>query len=209
MLKRFHCIGEYICSEVYPRADRPRDRCWGQTKVFCTPRTILAVIIFGYVALGTFYATLTPPWQAPDEPAHYNYVRYLVEEGHLPVLQMGDYDDTYLKEIVSRNFDSSLSIASIRYEFHQPPLYYLLLMPVYMAFGGALVPLRLFSVLLGAGVLVIAYLVGKTVFPSCAWPALGTAAFIAFIPQHIAVTAAVENDVLAELILGITLLGLA
>jgi 4-amino-4-deoxy-L-arabinose transferase-like glycosyltransferase len=175
---------------------------------FSLERPILALVVLAYLALGVLYAVLTPPWQVPDEPAHYNYVRYLVEEGRLPVLRMGDYDQAYLSEATSRRFDPALAIDPIRYEFHQPPLYYLLAAPVYLAFGGALVPLRLLSVLLGAGLVVVAYLVGKAVFPHRAWPALGTAALVAFVPQHIAMTAAVENDTLAELILGIVLLGL-
>jgi 4-amino-4-deoxy-L-arabinose transferase-like glycosyltransferase len=171
-------------------------------------RGLLAAIISAYVVLGVLYATLTPPWQVPDEPAHYNYVRYLVEERRLPILRMGDYDQAYLKEITGAQFSPRYTIDSIRYEFHQPPLYYLLLTPVYALSGGALVPMRLFSVLLGAGVLFVAYLVGKALYPEQAWPALGTTAFMAFIPQHIAMTAGIENDVLAELLLAIVLLRL-
>jgi 4-amino-4-deoxy-L-arabinose transferase-like glycosyltransferase len=169
---------------------------------------ILAAIVLAYVILGVLYATLTPPWQVPDEPAHYNYVRYLVEERRLPVLRMGDYDQAYLEEIKGSQFSPEYPIDSIRYEFHQPPLYYLVLAPIYALSGGALVPIRLFSVLLGAGVLLVAYLVGKALYPDRAWPALGITAFIAFIPQHIAMNAGVENDALAELLLAIVLLRL-
>jgi 4-amino-4-deoxy-L-arabinose transferase-like glycosyltransferase len=176
---------------------------------FSGERVILAIILLAYLALGTLYAALTPPWQVPDEPAHYNYVRHLVEEGRLPELRMGDYDQAYLDEIRDHKFALTYSIDPIRYEFHQPPLYYLALVPLYALTSGALLPLRLFSVLLGAGVLVVAYLVGREVLQrDQTWLALGSTAFIAFIPQHIAMTAAVENDVMAELVLGIVLLGL-
>jgi 4-amino-4-deoxy-L-arabinose transferase-like glycosyltransferase len=121
---------------------------------------------------------------------------------------MGDYDQAYLHQITSAKFDPSLSIDAIRYEFHQPPLYYLLVAPLYAAFGGALLPLRLFSVVLGAVLVVMAYLVAKAVYPELAWPALGTAALIALLPQHIAMTAGVENDTLAELLLALILLRL-
>jgi len=171
-------------------------------------RAILALIVLAYLALGSLYAVTTPPWQVPDEPAHYNYVRYLVEEQRFPRLEMGDYDQAYLNRITTAKFDPSLSIDAIRYEYHQPPLYYLLAAPVYAVFGGALLPLRLFSVVLGAILVVVAYLVAKTVYPQLAWPALGTAALIAFLPQHIAMTAGVENDTLAELLLASVLLRL-
>jgi 4-amino-4-deoxy-L-arabinose transferase-like glycosyltransferase len=172
------------------------------------PAAVLAAIILAYLVLGVLYATLTPPWQVPDEPAHYNYVRYLVEERRLPVLRAGDYDQAYLEEIKHEKFSPQYPIDAIRYEFHQPPLYYLLLAPVYALSGGALVPMRLVSALLGAAVLLLAYLVGRALYPDKAWPALGTTAFIAFVPQHIAMTAGVENDVLAELLLGLVLLRL-
>jgi hypothetical protein len=168
----------------------------------------LAAIVVAYLALGTLYAVRTPPWQVPDEPAHYNYVRYLVEERRLPVLQQGDYDQAYLEAIVEAKFEPTYPIDAIRYEFHQPPLYYLLQAPVYALSGGALLPLRLTSVLLGAGVVVVAYLVVRKVYPERAGVALGTAAFVAFIPQHIAMNAGVQNDPLAELILGLVLLRL-
>ena len=171
-------------------------------------RAILVAIVVAYVALGAMYAALTPPWQVPDEPAHYNYVRYLVEEKHLPVLQTGDYDQAYLSEITTQKFAPELSIDGIRYEFHQPPLYYLLLAPVYALSGGALLPLRLCTVALGAGILVVTYLVVKAIYPRRAWVALGAVALVALIPQHIAMTAGVENDAPAELILGLVLLRL-
>jgi 4-amino-4-deoxy-L-arabinose transferase-like glycosyltransferase len=171
-------------------------------------RGILALIVLAYIVLGILYAVSTPPWQVPDEPAHYNYVRYLVEEKRFPVLQVGDYDQAYLHELTSQQFAPPLSIDPVRYEYHQPPLYYVLAAPLFAAFDGALLPLRLLSVGFGAALLVVAYLVGKAMYPDRAWPALGTAAFIAFVPQHIAMTAGIENDTLAELILGIVLLRL-
>ncbi|MFL7810713.1 MAG: ArnT family glycosyltransferase, partial [Anaerolineae bacterium] len=171
-------------------------------------RGILAAIVLAYTVLGTVYAIVTPAWQVPDEPAHYNYVRYLVEERRFPRLEMGDYDQAYLHEITTYKFAPSYSIDGIRYEFHQPPLYYLWAAPVYLLFGGALIPLRLLSVALGAALVAVAYLVAKAVYPELVWPALGTAALIAFLPQHIAMTAGVENDTLAELLLALILLRL-
>jgi hypothetical protein len=47
---------------------------------------LLALILVLYFALAYGYATRTPDWQIPDEPAHYNYVRQIVENGELPVI---------------------------------------------------------------------------------------------------------------------------
>ena len=155
-----------------------------------------------------FSPSRLPPWQNPDEPAHYNYVAYLATEGKLPVLQMGDYDGAYLERLKTEKFPPALSIDPVRYEFHQPPLYYLLAAPVYWLSGGSLLALRLFSAVLGAGVVLLIFLCARTVLPGSPHIALGAAAFTAFLPMHIAVMASVNNDALAELIVAAAMLAL-
>ncbi len=161
---------------------------------------LLWVILAMYLALAVLFAWRTPAWQAPDEPAHYNYIRFVATTAGFPVLQMGDYPHEYLEEIKSRRFPADLSIDPIRYEFHQPPLYYALLAPVYRLTHAALWPLRLVSVLLGAGVIVLAYAIVRRLAPRRGHLALATAAFVAFLPQHLATVSQVGNDVLAELL---------
>ncbi len=165
----------------------------------------VVLIIAAYLVTGILYAVNTPPWQAPDEPAHYNYIKYLAENYRFPVLQMGDYPHYYLEEIKARQFPPGMSIEPLRYEFHQPPLYYILAAVVYKLFAGSLLPLRLLSVLLGCCLLWVAYHIAREIFPNDEALALGTAAFAAFVPMHIAITAAVNNDTLAELILAVIL----
>ena len=162
----------------------------------------LSVIVAAYLAIGTLYAVNTPAWQVPDEPAHYNYIRDVARTGRLPVLRMGDYDQAYLERLKSNRFPPDLPIDSVRYESYQPPLYYLLATPVFVLFDGAPVPLRLFSLALGAGVIVFAFLAVRELFPACPRLALAAAGFIAFIPQHVAMMAGVNSDSLAELVMG-------
>jgi 4-amino-4-deoxy-L-arabinose transferase-like glycosyltransferase len=168
------------------------------------------LIIVAYVCVATAYALATPLWEAPDEPAHYNYVRYLIRHQALPVLQQGDYDFQYLERIKAARFPPGMSVDPIRYESHQPPLYY--------AVGAVLAAplpeewrpfaLRLLSVLFAACLLGVAYRVVAEIFPGQAVVAFGATAFVATVPMHIALTAAVSNDALAELILGLILLSL-
>jgi len=167
---------------------------------------LLPAIVLVYLILGTLYAIYTPAWQAPDEPAHYNYVQYLAGHHRFPILKPGDYPADYLEEIKTAHFPPEMSIAPIRYEFHQPPLYYLLVVPVYRLFGGALLPLRLFSVVMGALLLLVVYWVVGELAPERPFLALGATAFVAFLPMHLAMTAAVNNDTLAELLLATVLL---
>ncbi|MBN1660880.1 MAG: glycosyltransferase family 39 protein [Anaerolineae bacterium] len=170
------------------------------------PRILLPVTILIYLVLGTLYAIYTPNWQAPDEPAHYNYIRTLAEEHRFPILKPGDYPGAYLEEIKAARFAPELSIEPIRYEFHQPPLYYILAVPVYGLFGGALLPLRLLSLLFGALLLPVVYQTVRLLVPARPLLALGATAFVAFQPMHIAMCAAVNNDSLADLLLAVGVL---
>ncbi|MEW5956301.1 MAG: DUF2142 domain-containing protein [Chloroflexota bacterium] len=164
------------------------------------------VILLTYLGLGGLYAGLTPPWQAPDEPAHYNYVRYLATETGFPELVGSCYNQAYLDELKARRFPPDLTIDRVCYEFHQPPLYYLLARPVFTLTGGSLLALRLFSVALGAGVVVLAFFIGQTIMPGQPELALGAMALVALTPMHLAMLASVNNDALAELILAALLL---
>lgn len=159
------------------------------------------LILLAYLIIGGIYASLTPPWQAPDEPAHYNYVHYVASQGGFPELVQGCYNDAYLAELKSRRFPPELSIAGICYEFHQPPLYYSLAAPIFTLSYGSSLALRLFSVLLGAGVVALAFWIGQTIFPNRPEISLGTMALVAFTPMHLAMVASVNNDALAELIM--------
>ncbi len=167
----------------------------------------LVLIVVAYLVIGALYAVYTPRWQVPDEPAHYNYIRTLATTGRFPVIEAGDYDQEYLTRLVfEQHFPPSMSIEPVSYEDWQPPLYYLLAVPVFWVTGGSLIGLRLFSVLLGAGVILLAFLVARQVLPAHPTLAAGTAAFVAFVPQHVAMLAGVNNDGLAELLLAAVML---
>ena len=161
--------------------------------------TILSLIIGLYLVLGFLYAAMTPAWQAPDEPAHYNYVRYVAENWSLPELVASCYDEAYLNRLKSEKFPPALSIEAVCYEHYQPPLYYLVASPVFAATQGSVLAIRLVSVVLGAVSLFFVY---KTVALFMPQPAviLGTTAFVAFVPMHLTMLASVNNDSLAELL---------
>lgn len=164
----------------------------------------LLLVLISYLLVGGLYAAQVPAWQAPDEPAHYNYIRQLAD-GNLPVMAQGDYDQAYLEQIKGVRFAPEFSITAIEYEDWQPPLYYLLLTPVFILTNGTLLPLRLASLLLGAGAIFLAYHIARLLFPQAEWVAWSTAIFVAFIPQHIAMLASVNNDSLSELLIALLL----
>ena len=171
-------------------------------------RAGLFVVLALYLVLGVAYAVRTPPWQAPDEPAHLQVIAQLAENGCCPVIAPGDWDQALLGELTSARFAPQLltAIPTIQYEDHQPPLFYLLAMPVYQAAGGSLPAVRLLSLVLGAGVVMAAYAAARMLLPAQGWLAVSAAAFTAFVPQHLAMLASANNDAQAELIVALGLL---
>ena len=160
----------------------------------------LAFVIVSYLVLGALYAALTPAWQIPDEPAHYNFVRYTAQYFTLPKLTPGCYDQAYLNQLTGQKFPAHLSIEPVCYENYQPPLYYLLAAPIYRVSSGNLLALRLLSVAFGAISLLFIYKTIALFLPHTVFP-LATTAFAAFTPMHLSMLAAVNNDALAELLL--------
>ena len=193
-----------------------RARCQngrGARGVSLSERGVL-VVLAGYAALAALYATLTPAWQAPDEPAHYNVVRQLAEAeppACCPVIEAGDWDQAQLGRLTGSRFAGATAerLAGLQYEDHQPPLYYLLAALVYEWSAGSLVALRLYSALLGGGVVYCAWALARAAIPGRPWVAVTAAAFVAYLPQHLAMMAAVNNDSLQELLIGLTLVALA
>jgi hypothetical protein len=171
-----------------------------------SPKRWLVLLLLVYLVAGSMFAYYTPPWQAPDEPAHYNYVAYIAKTVTLPMLQMGDYNQETLNNLLATKFVLKLSPGHLRYESYQPPLYYLLATPIFWLSHGSLLALRLFGVLLGALTVLLLYLCLALVFPGKVLIPLGAAAFSALLPMHMAMAASVNNDGLAELLLMATML---
>jgi len=172
------------------------------------PRLALALILIGYVVAATLYAVITPAWQNPDEPAHYNNIAYIATGHGLPVLREGDYDQEYISALVSGGFPPHLAIGSLRYEAYQPPFYYIAATPAFWLGNGDLRFVRIFNVLLGVVSLLLLYACMETVFPTKPLLTVGATAFAAFLPMHVAMSAAVNNDGLAELLILATMLTL-
>lgn len=170
-------------------------------------QALLIIILVGYFLVAGLFAIHTPAWQTPDEPAHYNYVAQVAGQGCCPQIAPGDWDASYLDTLKAAHFRADLldELVSIQYEDHQPPLYYLLASLVYKLANGSLIALRLFSVLLGGVVVLSAYALGKALLPERPQIALGMAALVAFLPQHVAILASVNNDALGWALTGIVL----
>jgi len=172
------------------------------------PPALFWLILVAYLLLALGYAVVTPTWQSPDEPAHFNYVRHVWQTRSLPILQPGDYPADLLEELKRLKWPADRPVDAVRYESHQPPLFYLLATPVYgmaqtlgAGLRGSVIALRLVSVVLGGFVLYVAWRVGRLSLPEAPTVVLTAVGLVAFLPMHLAVTAAINNDTLAELVL--------
>jgi len=148
----------------------------------------ILLIYFGLaIAYNLFVPGGTVDQHNADENAHVLYVQTLAN-GHLPVFQAG----------------------ANAYENHQPPLYYLLCLPVllvYKAIGGQdpTHALRLVSTMLGILLIYAAYKTTETLFPAKPVLSLSVAAFIALLPMNVNINASVTNDALTNVIIALGL----
>ncbi|MBZ0280899.1 MAG: DUF2142 domain-containing protein [Anaerolineae bacterium] len=179
-----------------------------QPSTFNPHPSLLAFVLIAYLIVGGLFAVYTPAWQAPDEPAHYNYTAQVAQNGCCPTIEPGDWDSPYLEALKASHFapEQLSNLSAVQYEDHQPPLYYLIQAGVFRLTNGSLVALRLVSVLMGAGIVLCAYAIGRLVLPEHPRVALATAALVAFLPQHVAILASVNNDALGNLLIAVTML---
>ena len=161
------------------------------------------------------YATIVPPWQAPEEPWHFEVARLRYEYGR--AVKLTDRSP----ELYSQILDSMRTFHFWEWvpradpnpqggEFHQQPLYYQLLSIIL-----ALVPesslleqlflLRLATVMLGLLVVVLSYYTTKLVFPDDTFMKIGVPAFIAFLPTYTYSIGTLNNDRAAEVAVTLTL----
>jgi 4-amino-4-deoxy-L-arabinose transferase-like glycosyltransferase len=164
---------------------------------------VLAVALVAYAALAFGYVTLTPLWQNPDEPAHYNYVAFVAQTGGLPELKPGDWDSALLERLKNGHLEPGDSISAIRYEAWQPPLSYLVAAPLLRTLAAAdlattVYALRTFNALFGALTLIVAFLAAREVLPAPLTVAVPLA--MVGVPMFTSVSAAVSADPLANLI---------
>lgn len=177
-------------------------------------RGLLTFVLTLYIAAGIALAVVFPLGEAPDEPAHFTYIRYLALEKKLPILKP--------------RYEDNETVAA-----HHPPGYYALaaaltspfidgnlrlyLNPLfdwgwkathfingpehsfpwrgdYLAWHVA----RFISLTLGLVNLGIIYFVGRNLFNS-GWMAVACVAYVALNPQFIYLHSYVNNDVLATL----------
>ncbi|HEX3245827.1 MAG TPA: hypothetical protein VHX16_10520 [Chloroflexota bacterium] len=176
-------------------------------------RVGLALVLLVYVGLACAYAWFTPPWNNPDEPAHYNYVAYVAERHAFPELTRGDWDLDLLGQAIPERFSPRFDVSALRYESHQPPLYYLMSAPLYWATSGSslrarVLILRGVSIALGLAFGWAVYRLACEVAPSSPGAGPLSTAIALLIPMSTATAASINNDMLAITLAAVTTLAI-
>jgi hypothetical protein len=188
-------------------------------------RKTLALLLALSLIRGVLYSAVTPPWQAPDEPGHFQYTAFLVHYHRFPTKQDVATEEWLQTQVYAsmQKFDfwarraHTVAPLALEEEYRaavgHPPLYYLLGALLLAPFSRCdlvtqLHILRLGSVLLGTLTVLVAYLTAQALFPEDASWQLAVPVFVAFLPMHTFITSSVNNDSLAELLVSLVLYSL-
>ncbi len=179
------------------------------------PKAAVAFLVLLTVARGLIYVLVIPPWQTPDEPSHFAFVRFVRQNHRLPASASIPVSEETLASMSRSGFWKlryhaldPVSLAEsdeFRIATAHPPVYYLLCTLLLIPLKGddiisQLYVLRLASVFMGALTVLVAFCTVKLLFPDDAVLPLAVSAFIAFLPMHTFMSASVNNDNLAELV---------
>ncbi|MBI4507371.1 MAG: glycosyltransferase family 39 protein [Chloroflexi bacterium] len=171
---------------------------------------------------GTLYAVVVPPFDTPDENAHYEYARLFGELGRLP--RDEDRSPGLRAEVeqlmrergvgLQRRLPSGQEQLVFASELgRQPPGYYALAAVAYGLTRQRPLPtqvlaMRLVSVALAALVVVLVALAARTAFPRDPPSWLAAPLLVLFLPGFAFIGAAVNNDMLAVLAMSLAIYGL-
>ncbi|MBI5882027.1 MAG: glycosyltransferase family 39 protein [Elusimicrobia bacterium] len=144
------------------------------------------LILLGWAALGINNAWKLPVSTGFDSDLHISYMRHLLEHGSLPV-------------------------AGGVTQFFQPPLYYLVSLPIYAALHdavslhGLVAALRCVPLLCGLGLIEVTHRMARRVFPDRPGLRSASVAVAGLCPMNIYMAQAPGNEPLAAFLTGLTL----
>lgn len=170
------------------------------------------LLVVAHVACSLPYLATLPPFNWPDEPAHFNYVRELAEGRGLDVMDRSSWAPAELERLKAEHFEgvdpTGPEIEPIRYEAHQPPLYYAIAAAVYRL-GPRIEVLKLLNLALSCGVVILTWFAARRLFPETPliWWASGL--FSTLLPMRCFLAVSVGNGVAAELAFALFVLTLA
>ncbi len=189
-----------------------------------SPKIVIAIILLLALVRGLIYASVVPPWQAPDESAQFERARAALsaeEWNSTAVNGPAWYDDLAQSLFV---FDYWNFIDAPRPQSAELPInaYITLYQEAYDGLYGSRFPyavigwplflarhqditlqlylVRLNTVLMNVGIIWLSYLLTRLIFPKDPFLYLGVPILILFNPQHTHLLSTVNNGNLAELL---------
>ena len=190
----------------------------------------LILLLLGFaLAARVVMAVVLPPWQSPDEPKHFEYVRLVVDlrddllaqhrilrlSDARPVLQQqiiasmaANHFWPYLGQKTPNPLPSgfrSIWPEGTDTQLHRPSVYYYVSAAFLLPFAGQpieqqLLVVRLISALLSTLTVWLVYLAGRELRTDDRFIALGAAALVAALPMHIFIGGAVNTDNIVSLV---------
>lgn len=189
------------------------------------------------LAVRLVLAMQLPPWQGPDEPKHFEYIRMLLDMrqqlwSEHRLLTLADSSPAFEQQVIdsmARNHfwqyvgqPNPDPLPSSFYalwqgrgtQLHRPSLYYfagaVVVTPLLNApIEQQLLAVRALSAVFGALTVVLAYAAGRAAWRNDPFMGVVPAAFVAALPMNIFVGGIANVDVLATLVGGVVALGLA
>lgn len=173
--------------------------------------------------LGLMYVFLTPPWQAPDEFTHYEYIDILSRSKVFKINQEPDYE--LQKEIIKsmdqfnlwsyvfekppsslpEKFNDSEVLQISLPKLNRPPLYYVLSSLILKLFKTENLLLkhymiRIFSLFLSMFTILFTFFSAKIIFKGDFVYSIMATGFIAFLPEFLIISGSINSDNLENLI---------
>src|SRR5436190_9004744 len=143
---------------------------------------LVAVIAVAALANGLLWAFTIPFNEAPDEAAHFQVVRFILDNGRLPVFRP---DELWLHQ-TSKGFVESYAAF--------PPLPYLVGALASRLTEGTMWGARMVSVAAYVATVVLTFLIGRRVAPAGPAVAVSATLLVAFLPQLVFTGSYVNSD---------------
>jgi hypothetical protein len=170
-----------------------RDWSWRQ-RLLAGDRCWLIPLLVLFVAKGVVLIAIVAPFTGHDEVDHFYYIARLAHGDGLGVVGEVDLPPA------AAPYQACVADYPTNAEVIQPPLYHLLLVPVFWVVpGGDIAKLEVMRfVSLGLGVVIVwlAYAIARIGFPGEFWVRAGVPVFVAFQPQFSFEAGIVNHDIL-------------
>ena len=186
-------------------------------------------LIFFSILRGLAYILITPPWQAPDETTHFQFMELLTQRSlsEIRKIEQKTADEDYIElerrilesmkkhdawknkniptpDPLPKRFREATFYSTSPPKIYRPPLYYLLGAGLLRLFDSQdletrLYIARLYSLILTVGTVILSYFIGHLAFQN-EREALMTGVFVSFLPQFMVIGTSVNSDNLVNLL---------